>query len=55
MLLFEKIKKLTRKKIKYIGIVLLIILVSLNFYFLNHIIKKSNSQESFKKYIKIHQ
>ncbi len=49
-------KKLTRKKLKSIGIIfLIIIIVSLNLYLLNNIIGKSNSQESFKKNIKIHQ
>ncbi len=53
MVLFKKIKT---NKLKKIGIMLLIlIIVSLNFYLLNNIIGKSNSKESFKKSIQLHQ
>jgi len=53
MVLFEIFKT---NKLKPIGIALLIlIIIGLNFYLLNNVIGKSNSQESFKKHIKIHQ
>ncbi len=49
-------KKKLKNKLKTIGIALLIlIIIGLNFYLLNNVIGKSNSQESFKKHIKIHQ